>query len=60
MRAMASLSRVAKATTTSKSLRATIPEDIVNNLGVKPGDVLIWTVEERKGKKIVSIEKWEK
>ena len=57
---MASLSRVAKATTTSKSLRATIPEDIVNDLGVKAGDVLIWTVEERKGKKIVSIEKWEK
>jgi len=57
---MASLSRVAKATTTSKSLRATIPEDIVHELGVKVGDVLIWSVEEHKGKKTVNIEKWEK
>lgn len=57
---MASLSRVTKATTTSKSLRSTIPEDIVNELGVKPGDVLIWSLEEQRGKKFVSVEKWKK
>ena len=57
---MPSLSKVTKATTTSNSLRATIPEDVVKDLGIMPGDVLIWSVEEQRGKKIVSVEKWKK
>ena len=57
---MASLSKVARAASNSKSVRATIPEDVVDELGIKAGDVLIWSLEERKGKKTVSIERWEK
>ena len=55
-----SLSKVARANTNSKSLRATIPEEIVSKLGISAGDLLIWSNEEKKGKKIVMIEKWDK
>jgi len=57
---LASPSKVAKANTNSKSLRATIPEDVVEELKVKPGDLLIWSTEERKGKRIATVERWEK
>ncbi|HEV2192789.1 MAG TPA: AbrB/MazE/SpoVT family DNA-binding domain-containing protein [Nitrosopumilaceae archaeon] len=56
---MPELSRVAKATTNSKSLRATIPEKIVEELKLNVGDLLVWTTEEHKGKKTVAIQKWE-
>lgn len=57
---LASLSKVAKANNNSKSLRATIPEDVVKELKINAGDVLIWSTEERKGKKVAFVEKWEK
>jgi bifunctional DNA-binding transcriptional regulator/antitoxin component of YhaV-PrlF toxin-antitoxin module len=56
---MPELSKVAKASTNSKSLRATIPEKIVDELQLSPSDVLVWSIEERKGKKSVIVQKWE-
>lgn len=56
---MPSTSKVAKASTNSKSIRTTIPEDIAEELKINVGDLLIWTVVERKGKLIASIQKWE-
>jgi hypothetical protein len=51
------ISKVAKATTNSRSLRVTIPERIVEGLEVNVGDVLIWSIEERKGNKVITIQK---
>ena len=56
---MPEISKIAKATTNSKSLRATIPEKIVDELKLNAGDLLVWSLEERKGKKTVSVQKWE-
>ncbi|QUC64163.1 hypothetical protein NsoK4_06875 [Nitrosopumilus sp. K4] len=56
---MPSLSKVARASTNSKSVRATIPEDIAEQLEVDVGDLLVWKIEEQKGKKRAIIEKWE-
>ena len=56
---LASLTKVTKAATNSKSLRTTIPEDIVSELKISRGDLLIWSNEEKKGKKTITIEKWE-
>jgi len=52
-------SKVSKATTTSVSLRTTIPEHIVETLGIHVGDVLDWTVEEKKGKKVTVVRRLE-
>lgn len=51
MRGMGDKSTVAKASTNSPSVRATIPENIAKELGLKVGDVLDWSVIEDKGKK---------
>ncbi len=51
-------SKVAKANTT-KSLRTTIPTDVVKEVDLKEGDLLIWSVDQQKGKKVVVIKKVE-
>ena len=51
-------SKVAKANTTN-SLRTTIPSDIVKEIDLSVGDLLIWSVDQQKGKKIISIKKVE-
>lgn len=51
-------SKVAKANTTN-SLRTTIPSDIVKEIDLSVGDLLIWSVDQQKGKKIITIKKVE-
>ena len=43
----------------SGSLRAVIPKDICEELGLRPGDVLAWDVEERGGRKVAVLRKLE-
>ena len=52
-------SKVAKATTNSKSLRTTIPENVVADLGLDVSDVLDWQIVEEKGKKYAKFRKLE-
>lgn len=56
---MGQTSKVAKATTTSSSLRATIPENIAKELGLAIGDVLDWDIVTEKGKKYARFRKLE-
>jgi bifunctional DNA-binding transcriptional regulator/antitoxin component of YhaV-PrlF toxin-antitoxin module len=51
-------SKVAKANTTN-SLRTTIPSEMVKEVDLKVGDLLIWSVDQQKGKKIITIKKVE-
>lgn len=51
-------SKVAKANTTN-SLRTTIPSEIVKEVDLNLGDLLIWSVDQQKGKKIITIKKVE-
>lgn len=52
-------SKVGRAATNSKSLRATIPEEIVGELKLNVGDLIVWSVEEREdGKKVATVQKW--
>jgi len=43
----------------SGSLRAVIPKEICEELGLQPGDVLAWDVEKRHGRKVAVIRKLE-
>jgi len=43
----------------SGSLRAVIPKEICEELGLRPGDVLAWDVEERGGRKVAVLRKLE-
>jgi hypothetical protein len=52
-------SAVAKASSKSTSVRATIPESIVSDLKLQVGDVLDWSVDEIKGKKYAKFRKLE-
>ncbi len=56
---MVATSKVVKASPRSPSVRSTIPEDIVKELGVKIGDVLEWTLAKKGNKKGVFIRKLE-
>jgi antitoxin component of MazEF toxin-antitoxin module len=58
---MGKKSHITKATTTSNSLRTTIPEDVVKNMGLNIGDVLDWEVHAagEKGKKYAKVRKLE-
>jgi bifunctional DNA-binding transcriptional regulator/antitoxin component of YhaV-PrlF toxin-antitoxin module len=44
------ISRISKATTTSSSLRATIPMEIVEDLKLKVGDVIEWEIHKDDNK----------
>ena len=52
---MGSKSIVSKATTTSRSLRTTIPVKIVDELGIREGDALDWEIKEIDGKKVIVV-----
>ncbi len=52
-------SKVVKASPQSPSVRSTIPEDIVKELGIKTGDVLQWTIAQKREKKGAFIRKLE-
>jgi len=50
---------VARASSNSTSVRATVPEEIVKLMDLKVGDVLDWEVEERKNRKVAIVRKLE-
>jgi antitoxin component of MazEF toxin-antitoxin module len=53
-------SHITKATTTSNSLRTTIPEDVVKEMHLEIGDILDWDViQTEKGKKHAKVRKLE-
>jgi hypothetical protein len=57
---MGKKSHITKATTTSNSLRTTIPEDIAKDMHLEIGDVLDWEVSTtEKGKIHAKVRKLE-
>lgn len=56
---MGQKSTIAKASSNSPSVRATIPEEIVKEMQLSVGDVLDWEVEERKARKVMIVKKLE-
>jgi bifunctional DNA-binding transcriptional regulator/antitoxin component of YhaV-PrlF toxin-antitoxin module len=54
---LAKTSKVTIANTISKSLRATIPNDVVEYLGLKAGDVIEWETLIHNGKHSARIRK---
>ncbi|MGD0396401.1 MAG: AbrB/MazE/SpoVT family DNA-binding domain-containing protein [Nitrososphaerales archaeon] len=52
-------SAVAKASSNSISLRATIPEEIVQEMKLKAGDVLDWEVTSEDGRKVMKVKRLE-
>jgi len=56
---MTKSSRIVKANSIASSLRATIPNDIVEYLGLQLGDVIDWEAYTEKGKKYARIRKLE-
>ena len=56
---MGQKSAVAKANSKSPSLRATIPEKVVAELSIKPGDILDWEVVSEKGKQFMKVRRLE-
>ena len=51
--------RISKANSISSSLRTTIPNDIVEYLDLKLGDVVDWEEYQEKGKKYARVRKLE-
>jgi bifunctional DNA-binding transcriptional regulator/antitoxin component of YhaV-PrlF toxin-antitoxin module len=51
--------RISKANSISSSLRTTIPNDIVEYLDLKIGDVIDWDEYQERGKKYARIRKLE-
>jgi bifunctional DNA-binding transcriptional regulator/antitoxin component of YhaV-PrlF toxin-antitoxin module len=51
--------RISKANSISSSLRTTIPNDIVEYLDLKMGDVIDWDEYQERGKKYARIRKLE-
>jgi len=49
-------SKVQKANT-SNSVRTTLPNEIVKELDIRVGDLLIWDIQNQKNKKIIMIKK---
>lgn len=56
---MGEKSTVARASSKSPSLRATIPEKVVKELAVKEGDVLDWETYSERGKRMVRVRRLE-
>jgi antitoxin component of MazEF toxin-antitoxin module len=52
-------STVARASSNSPSVRATIPEEVVKEMQLTIGDVLDWEIEERKNRKVMIVRKLE-
>jgi bifunctional DNA-binding transcriptional regulator/antitoxin component of YhaV-PrlF toxin-antitoxin module len=50
-------SKIALANTLSKSVRATIPNDVVEHLGLEVGDVIEWETFREGGKQYAKIRK---
>jgi bifunctional DNA-binding transcriptional regulator/antitoxin component of YhaV-PrlF toxin-antitoxin module len=56
---MGEKSMVAKASSKSPSIRATIPEKIAREMSLNVGDVLDWEIETRKTRKVMIVKKLE-
>jgi bifunctional DNA-binding transcriptional regulator/antitoxin component of YhaV-PrlF toxin-antitoxin module len=56
---MGQKSTVAKASSNSPSVRATIPEEIAKEMKLTVGDILDWETEERKNRKVMIVKKLE-
>jgi bifunctional DNA-binding transcriptional regulator/antitoxin component of YhaV-PrlF toxin-antitoxin module len=52
---MGEITVLSKATTTSKSLRTTVPSGIVRQLNLKEGDELGWEIRAENGKLVVTV-----
>jgi bifunctional DNA-binding transcriptional regulator/antitoxin component of YhaV-PrlF toxin-antitoxin module len=59
MSKMTKPTKISKANSISSSLRTTIPNDIVEYLDLKIGDVIDWDEYQEKGKKYARIRKLE-
>jgi hypothetical protein len=57
--ALGQKSTVARANSTSPSVRATIPEEIAKEMQLSIGDILDWEIKERKNRKIMIVRKLE-
>jgi hypothetical protein len=52
-------STVARASSNSPSVRATIPEEIAKGMQLSIGDILDWEIEERKNRRVMVVKKLE-
>jgi len=52
-------STVARASSNSPSVRATIPEEIAKEMQLSVGDILDWEIEERKNRRVMIVKKLE-
>ena len=52
-------STVAKASSNSPSVRATIPEEVAKEMQLSVGDVLDWEIELRKNRKVMVVKRLE-
>jgi bifunctional DNA-binding transcriptional regulator/antitoxin component of YhaV-PrlF toxin-antitoxin module len=52
---MGEITVLSKATTTSKSLRTTVPSGIVNQLNLKEGNKLEWEIRAENGRLVVVV-----
>ena len=55
----AKTTRIQRASTISDSVRSTLPNDIVGELGLEVGDVIAWDIVSEKGKKYARLRKLE-
>jgi hypothetical protein len=52
-------STVARASSNSPSVRATIPEEVAKEMQLSVGDVLDWEIELRKNRKVMVVRRLE-
>jgi hypothetical protein len=52
-------STVAKASSNSPSVRATIPEEVAKEMQLAVGDVLEWEIELRRNRKVMVVKRLE-
>jgi bifunctional DNA-binding transcriptional regulator/antitoxin component of YhaV-PrlF toxin-antitoxin module len=52
---MGEITVLSKATTTSRSLRTTVPSGIVNQFNLKKGDKLEWEIKAEDGKLVIVV-----
>lgn len=55
LRKMGEITVLSKATTTSKSLRTTVPSGIVKQFKLKKGDKLEWEIKAESGKLVIVV-----
>ena len=56
---MGQKSTVARASTNSPSVRATIPEAVAKEMHLSVGDILDWEIELRKNRKVIVVKRLE-